>query len=756
MRRLSLLLFPAILVILLLPGCAGRPPAYEHLYEGLIEELAPPDAGVLAGRRIVLDPGHGGAFDGAVGVDSLTEAEVNLGVALYLWGLLSEAGADVMLTRSTDRDFLPDSTGETADDLAVRVQRANAFAPDVFLSIHHNASPEYNRGKNAVELYYRADDPLASLELAVDLHTHLARNLGIDETGIRPGTYFVLRRSTAGAAVLGEASYISHPAVEERLRIAAKQQLEAEAYYLGLVSYFSRGVPVIDTVGTTGETMTAPGAVVCRITPAAGVPVDPASITASVDRRTLTPVLLSGGIAAFDLPADLPNGPHELRIRASSVAGATGVLGPLHIVIDRPAAFILPLPRQVPAPGEPRLVRVLVLAGEGRPVADGTSVTAEGPAKELMAVRTRGGTAAFEISPEAKGTLTVSAGGAASGISIEPLPSAAGAVVRPIDALTGMPVAGASAILEGGGHQSAGEDGLIRLSPSDSLPLTVKAPGYRYLFEGTAADTAFMEPLFGGALHGMRISIDPDGGGPDDAGRGAGGLRGASVDLALARILETALEAGGAAVLLARTGEEPISIHERIFRVNAFGSDMALQLRCGGAAAGDSCAFLHYPGSARGTALADSIAASAALIPPCGGVCVRGSAELFLQQTACPATVFLAGSLDDQRTETLFRSPRWMRLQVQALLRGILSWAGGDRFAPVEMAVRVVTDDGSPVVLAAVTIDGAVTLLTGDDGTAVFTCFEAGTHGCLVSVPDAAPLLLRIEAGSGPIECILP
>ena len=34
------------------------------------------------GRRIALDPGHGGFFRGALGVNGLTEAEVNLGVAL--------------------------------------------------------------------------------------------------------------------------------------------------------------------------------------------------------------------------------------------------------------------------------------------------------------------------------------------------------------------------------------------------------------------------------------------------------------------------------------------------------------------------------------------------------------------------------------------------------------------------------------------------------------------------------------------------
>ncbi|MDD3643276.1 MAG: N-acetylmuramoyl-L-alanine amidase, partial [Candidatus Krumholzibacteria bacterium] len=495
MRILSFMLFPAALAALLLAGCAGRPPAYERLYERLTEDLAAPDPGVLAGRRIVIDPGHGGAFDGAVGADSLTEAEINLGVALHLWGLLREAGADVQLTRTTDRDFLPDSTADVTGDLAARVERANAFSPDVFLSIHHNASPGHDRGRNAVELYYRADDPLASLELAVDLHTHLARNLGIGETGIRPGTYFVLRRSTAAAAVLGEASYLSHPAVEERLKLAAKQRLEAEAYFLGLAAYFSRGVPLIERIAPGSDTMAAPGTIVCRITPAAGVPVDPASIGASVGSRSLAPVLLPGGMASFDLPLDLANGPHQVSIRASSVAGATAVLGPLRIAVDRPAAFILPLPERFPRPGEPREARLLVLDEEGRAVADGAPVVAEGPGKSRLTALTSGGIARLPIPAGSEGSWTFTAGGAAAGVSIVRAPAAgAGASIRPVDARTGAAIEGAGAVLEGGRHVGAGADGLIRLSPSDTSLAFVKAPGYRYLFPG--ASSAIPDSVF--------------------------------------------------------------------------------------------------------------------------------------------------------------------------------------------------------------------------------------------------------------------
>ena len=90
--------FPLAFALLLLAvGCAPRgaaPPVnvgYDTLREPLTNVAAP-----LSGRRILLDPGHGGRFRGVVGRDGFSEAEANLGVALYLRGLLVEYGTDLL------------------------------------------------------------------------------------------------------------------------------------------------------------------------------------------------------------------------------------------------------------------------------------------------------------------------------------------------------------------------------------------------------------------------------------------------------------------------------------------------------------------------------------------------------------------------------------------------------------------------------------------------------------------------------------
>src|SRR5689334_23506499 len=108
-------------------------------YERLVDELASIDTMALVGRRITLDPGHGGFFRGALGTNGLTEAEVNLGVALQLRGLLEARGAQVLMTRTDDRDFLTPADSSLRSDLAERVRMSESFGPDLFVSIHHNA-----------------------------------------------------------------------------------------------------------------------------------------------------------------------------------------------------------------------------------------------------------------------------------------------------------------------------------------------------------------------------------------------------------------------------------------------------------------------------------------------------------------------------------------------------------------------------------------------------------------------------------------
>jgi len=80
-------------MLALLAGCARlavvtQPPPLDY-GQFLLREVPPEiDISALKGKKIVIDPGHGGSYAGAVGPNNLREADVNLGVGLHLWGML--------------------------------------------------------------------------------------------------------------------------------------------------------------------------------------------------------------------------------------------------------------------------------------------------------------------------------------------------------------------------------------------------------------------------------------------------------------------------------------------------------------------------------------------------------------------------------------------------------------------------------------------------------------------------------------------
>src|SRR5262249_59441947 len=86
------------------PGEQAQPPAVTGAragYDGDSGYRPGLDVSTLAGRRILLDPGHGGRWAGSRGTEGTREADVNLRVALDLASLLRRAGRPVFFTPQT-------------------------------------------------------------------------------------------------------------------------------------------------------------------------------------------------------------------------------------------------------------------------------------------------------------------------------------------------------------------------------------------------------------------------------------------------------------------------------------------------------------------------------------------------------------------------------------------------------------------------------------------------------------------------------
>jgi len=107
---------------------------------------------------VVLDPGHGGEYDGAVGVCGLKEKDVVMAVAEETRALLNRMGTvDARLTRTADH-HLP---------LESRTQLANDLDASLFVSIHANSSPSSrSKGIETFVLSRRVADRYAQAILA--------------------------------------------------------------------------------------------------------------------------------------------------------------------------------------------------------------------------------------------------------------------------------------------------------------------------------------------------------------------------------------------------------------------------------------------------------------------------------------------------------------------------------------------------------------------------------------------------------------
>lgn len=723
-----------VCLVTLVAGC-GRPerPPQDLVYTGLSEDLPRLDPGVLEGRRILIDPGHGGHFRGTLGQNGLEESQVNMGVALYLWGLLREAGADAHLTRSAERDFLAVDDSTLASDLAVRVATVDSLQPDILVSIHHNAQQDRDPSKNAVETYYRFGDP-GSRDLAFAVHRHLMRNLGIDNGEIKPGNYYILRNIDI-PAILGEGSYLTHPGVERALELSSKQRLEAEAYFLGILEYFSRGTPRIALAAPADSILEHVPTLSFRVDDVGGYGIDPAGIDVSINGMHVNAYLNErGDRVSYRMPWDSPNGAYEADVGVRNVLGNASRVNRLHFRLDLPpvSATFDKNPPALPHAGGAIRVRARLLDRRGISVADSTLVKISSKSATVPdSMYVRGGFIEFPatVAPGADNVkVTLLSRGVGFDLVMKRETAAGSEMIRFViaDSLSHEPlhnvtiVAGDS-LLANGSHSGT----YFLLSDFARGPVAhwFVAPGYepRQIASENdvpaSPDTLFLRPWYNGVLIGRRFVIDPEGGSGSEAGRGPLGLSGPHANLQVAKYAAEYLRAAGARVLLTRTTEQTLSPRDVVDVTNRFGAHRYVEIRHRNAPA-DSALRVDasfFPGSGTGSAMATAVqtAVASAL-----GLDMRApvvEVTYPLQQTACPAIVLSYPSIAELDEELRLAEPWYQRLQAYGLFAGILQHFGAE--ADSALTIRIAAESASNWL---VTIDKTWNLLSGPDGTVSF------------------------------------
>jgi N-acetylmuramoyl-L-alanine amidase len=179
----------------------------------------------LAGKTIVIDPGHGGSDPGVIGTTyETTEKELNLTTALYLKQELRALGATVIMTRTKNTE---------KPSLSDRAALASKKKADAFVSIHYNSSEKKTSG--TLTFYYSKSK---DQRLSRAIEGRLSQGIGLKSNGIAFGDYHVLRENAAPSALV-ELGFLSNSKDEGIVQKSSYQKKAAQAIADGLADYFS-------------------------------------------------------------------------------------------------------------------------------------------------------------------------------------------------------------------------------------------------------------------------------------------------------------------------------------------------------------------------------------------------------------------------------------------------------------------------------------------------------------------------------------
>ena len=189
----------------------------------------PVPGGSLAGKVVIVDPGHGNQDSGAVGF-GVKEKDLTLAIGLKLRDTLQQNGATVYMTRDTD-SFLP---------VMARPQFAIAHNADLFVSVHCDSSGPDN-SHSGTTVYFHAQNPVCR-RMAADISARVAEVSGIPQDGVKSDTIrfatgFGVLRGSPMPAVLVECGYVNSSSDVAKLQDPDTQQRIAEGIVAGLSDF---------------------------------------------------------------------------------------------------------------------------------------------------------------------------------------------------------------------------------------------------------------------------------------------------------------------------------------------------------------------------------------------------------------------------------------------------------------------------------------------------------------------------------------
>ncbi|MBI5701812.1 N-acetylmuramoyl-L-alanine amidase [Candidatus Saganbacteria bacterium] len=201
----------------------ARHPIKIEVLEPIISGIAK-TSNILKGRKIVIDPGHGGEDPGAFGVNGIREKDLTLKTAFLISDQLRKNGASVFMTRRLD----------IKNDLSDIVDFTENAKADIYIGVHYNSID--GRSISGTETYYYTPQ---SFRLASLVHKEMVLNLRRQDRGVRRAMFYTIHHSTM-PSVLIEPVYITDPHEGALAQKKSFKKEIADSVTRGIINYFSR------------------------------------------------------------------------------------------------------------------------------------------------------------------------------------------------------------------------------------------------------------------------------------------------------------------------------------------------------------------------------------------------------------------------------------------------------------------------------------------------------------------------------------
>ena len=179
--------------------------------------------------RIFIGVGHGGRDPGAVNeAFGLTEAAVNLSIAMLMQKDLRRHGVQVKFSRYTDEE----------DRLKEEIAECNAYAPDFAVEIHTNAG-----GGSGFEVYHQLEpwaNSKISLQMATLFNASVAKYAGVKTRGLKTNPNLGWLKGVTAPCILVENFFIDGPKAAWYCEPVQLEKL-ARAYTRAILEFY--GIP---------------------------------------------------------------------------------------------------------------------------------------------------------------------------------------------------------------------------------------------------------------------------------------------------------------------------------------------------------------------------------------------------------------------------------------------------------------------------------------------------------------------------------